>query len=129
MPLDGEPRSDVTDYKDLEVWQRAIALCEEIYRLTEAFPERERYGLSVQMRRAAVSIPSNIAEGYGRGSRQDYTRFVKMSRGSAAELETQLILADKLQLGTPESTREAMRQLEVVRRLAHGLVKALDRSQ
>ncbi len=129
MPLDREPRSNVTDYKDLEVWQRAIGLCQEIYRLTEAFPERERYGLSAQMRRAAVSIPSNIAEGYGRGSRQDYTRFVKMSRGSAAELETQLVLADKLQLGTPESTREAMGQLAIVPRLAHGLVKALDRSQ
>ena len=129
MPLDREPRSNVTDYKDLEVWQRAIGLCEEIYRLTEGFPERERYGLSAQMPRAAVSIPSNIAEGYGRGSRQDYTRFVKMSRGSAAELETQLVLADKLQLGTPESTREAMGQLAIVPRLAHGLVKALDRSQ
>ena len=118
----------IRDYKDLEAWQEAIDLCADIYLLAEDLPKREQYGLCSQMCRAAVSIPANIAEGYGRGSRADYARFVKVSRGSAAELETHLILAEKLGLLAPGATEEAMARLQGVRRLVHALAKSLDKS-
>jgi len=83
-------------FRDLEVWQRGMDLTTAVYRLTEAFPRHEIYGLSSQMRRCAVSIPSNIAEGSARGTKPDFARFISIARGSAAELETQLILALRL---------------------------------
>ena len=116
----------IRDYKDLEVWQEAVELCTDIYRLAESLPAQERYGLCSQMCRAAVSIPSNIAEGYGRGSRGDYSRFVKIARGSAAELETQLILAEKLGMVEAVAVTDVMVRLQGVRRLVHGLTKALE---
>ena len=122
----GSERGPIEDYKDLELWQRAMALCETIYELTQGFPEGERYGLASQVRRAAVSIPANIAEGYARGSRQDYCRFVKIARGSAAELETELMLAERLRLSDTGAVGEAQEELTVVRRLIQGLVNALD---
>jgi four helix bundle protein len=85
-----------SSYRDLTVWQRSIELSVAIYDLTRKFPADELYGLTSQLRRAAVSVPSNIAEGYGRASRQDYRRFVSMARGSALEVQTQLIIAGKL---------------------------------
>lgn len=81
-------------HKQLRVWQKGMDLAVEIYRVTLAFPGEERYGLVSQMRRAAVSIPSNVAEGYGRGGK-DYARFVAMAYGSLLELETQLDLANR----------------------------------
>ena len=77
-------------YRDLIVWQKSMELVKEIYRLTKLLPREERYGLVSQMQRAAVSIPSNIAEGYGRVSTYDYIRFLNIARGSKHELETQL---------------------------------------
>lgn len=81
-------------YKELIVWQKAMILAQEIYRLTEALPRSEVFGLTSQMRRSAVSIPSNIAEGYMRNTRKEYAQFLKIASGSAAELETQLLLAN-----------------------------------
>lgn len=86
----------VSSYKDLILWQKSISLVEEIYLLTENFPQNENYGLISQMRRAAVSIPSNIAEGYRRNSRAEYIQFLYISFGSASELETQLIICERL---------------------------------
>ncbi len=83
-------------YKELIVWQKSIRLVEEIYRLTARFPSCELYGLTSQMRRASVSIPSNIAEGYARKSQKEYRQFYAISYGSALELETQYIIAKKL---------------------------------
>ncbi|MBI2633612.1 MAG: four helix bundle protein [Parcubacteria group bacterium] len=83
-------------YKDLIVWQKAIKLVFEIYSVTEYFPKEEIYGLTSQMRRAAVSIPSNIAEGRVRGSRKEYRQFLLTAYGSGAELETQVILSKQL---------------------------------
>jgi four helix bundle protein len=80
----------------LKVWQRGIDFVAEIYQLTEKFPRSEMHGLTSQMRRAAVSIPSNLAEGAGRESRKEFTRFLSISQGSVAELETQLIIANRL---------------------------------
>ncbi|WP_263416564.1 four helix bundle protein [Terriglobus albidus] len=91
-----------TSYRDLKVWQRSIDLAELIYKLTKTFPREEVFGLSAQMRRASVSIPSNIAEGSGRTTRKDFRQFIVIARGSNDELNTQLILAERLGFGDPE---------------------------
>ena len=86
----------LNSYKELIVWQRAMELAEEIFRLTSLFPKSELYGVISQMRRATISIPSNIAEGYGRKSTNEFKQFLSVSYGSALELETQLLLTQKL---------------------------------
>lgn len=86
----------VSSYKDLIVWKKAVELVVEIYKLTDRFPKNETYGLVSQMRRSAVSIPSNIAEGRRRGTRKDYRNFLTVAYGSGAELETQIIISKKL---------------------------------
>ena len=83
-------------YRDLIVWQKAIDLVAEIYKATDTFPDREKYALSSQMRRAAVSIPSNIAEGRSRSTRKDFINFLHTALGSGTELETQLIIGKRL---------------------------------
>lgn len=87
---------EIKSYRDLIAWQKAMELCQEVYRLSQRFPADERFGLTAQIRRCAVSVPSNIAEGYGRGRQQDYLRFLRMARGSLYELETQIVLAVRL---------------------------------
>lgn len=87
-------------HHDLEVWQDGIALVKLVYSFTSKLPDDERFGLVAQMRRAAVSVPSNLAEGAARGSRQEFARFVAIARGSMAELETQLIIAIELGFAT-----------------------------
>ncbi|RPI59311.1 MAG: four helix bundle protein, partial [Planctomycetaceae bacterium] len=77
----------IRSYKDLQVWQKSMELAGQIYEATQKFPADERFGLTSQLRRAAVSVPSNIAEGYGRGTRKDYKRFLQVARGSLYELE------------------------------------------
>ena len=83
------------DYHDLIVWQRSMTLCEEVYSLLEYFPKKEQYALCDQLRRAVVSIPSNIAEGNGRDSKVEYARFLAIARGSVFEVQTQLELAER----------------------------------
>jgi len=89
------------NYKELKVWQKSYELCLEIYRITAKFPTEERYGLTSQIRRSVVSIPSNIAEGYGRKTTLDYVRMLYISYGSVCELETQILLAGDLDLINP----------------------------
>ena len=84
------------DYRSLSVWQKAMNLSEKIYRATAVYPNIEKFGLADQMRRASVSIASNIAEGYGRTSAREYARFLSMARGSGYELETQILLCVEL---------------------------------
>ena len=86
------------NYKELKVWKKAYELCLEIYRITAKFPKEEKYGLTSQLRRSVVSIPSNIAEGYGRKTTSDYVRLLYISYGSICELETQILLAGDLNL-------------------------------
>ncbi|WP_417199692.1 four helix bundle protein [Bizionia sp.] len=83
-------------FKDLEVWKKSRLFCVEIYSITSKFPESEKFGLSNQLRRASVSIPSNIAEGSSRHSNKDFTRFLQIAIGSAYEIETQLLIASDL---------------------------------
>jgi four helix bundle protein len=96
----------IKSYKDLIVWQKSMALVKEIYILSSHFPKSEVYGITSQMRRAAISIPSNIAEGYGRKSTKTYAQFCAIAFGSALELETQLIIAEELQLASKEEFRK-----------------------
>ncbi|WP_109680619.1 four helix bundle protein [Xanthomarina spongicola] len=88
--------TSIKSYKELLVWQKAMALVTLIYNLTKTFPEDERFGLTSQMRRCSVSIPSNIAEGWGRLSRKNYIQFLRISRGSLYELETQILITKQL---------------------------------
>lgn len=89
-------------FRDLVVWQRSIELTVAIYKLTSRFPDSERFGLTSQLRRAAVSVASNIAEGYGRGTRGEYLQFLGQSRGSNSEVETQLVIAKALGFGSKQ---------------------------
>jgi four helix bundle protein len=88
--------SEVKSYKDLLIWRKGIDIVVITYKLVSQFPKEELYALSSQIKRSAVSIPSNIAEGYGRQSTQSYIQFIKIARGSLCELETQLLVAEKL---------------------------------
>jgi four helix bundle protein len=109
----------------LKVWQRSIDLAENIYRLTSVFPSSEIYGLTSQMRRAAVSIASNIAEGWGRHSRKDYSRYVDMAGGSNDELRTQLVIAERLGFGNTKLLAEATALADEIGRMLGGLHKFL----
>jgi len=113
----------VGHHKDLVVWQLAIDLVARIYDATRALPREERFGLISQMRRAAVSIPANIAEGAARGSRADFARFILIARGSLAELETLLIVAERLEfLPTVE---DLLHLLTAIRQMLIGLHRSL----
>lgn len=112
-------------YKDLVAWQRAMDLARRIYELTASFPLSERYCLSDQLRRSAISVPSNIAEGFGRISRGEYVQFLGHARGSANEIETQLLLARSLGYGEERQIVEAQKCCAEVGRLLNGLIQSL----
>lgn len=112
-------------YRDLIVWQKAVELAVLIYRLTEGFPKREIYGLASQIRRAGVSVPSNIAEGYGRGSRKEYLQFLSIAQGSLKELETQTVLAQRLGYATVSQAERVLLDSEIVGKMLGGLIRSL----
>jgi len=107
-------------HKDLEIWKRGMKLVKDIYKLTSTFPKEENYGLSSQMRRAAVSIPSNIAEGAARGHEKEYIRFLYIALGSLAELETQLLISVDLEYCQHS---EIESDLEVLRKMLLNFIK------
>ena len=109
--------SYLKSYKELIVWQKAVQLVEEVFNLTDGFPKSEIYGIISQMRRAAISIPSNIAEGYGRKSTKEYSQFYSIAYGSALELETQLIIAKRLKLADEKNFNKSEYLLEEVLRM------------
>ena len=115
----------VRSYRDLIAWQKAMDLAIAIYRVTEAFPAREQFGLTNQMRRASVSIPSNIAEGQGRGTTKDYVHFLHIARGSLQELETQLLLAQRLTFASESEVPSLLSLCDEVSRLVSGLMNSL----
>ena len=121
MRLDGLEQKT---HKDLDVWNRAMDLAAEVYSITGQFPKEELFGLVSQTRRAAVSVPSNIAEGAARSSRKEYIQFRYVALGSIAELETQLLLATRLKFVT---NTEMLDRVEQVRRLLLGLLRFLKR--
>lgn len=123
----GGARSDsIRSYKDLEVWQVAVATATDVYQATKTFPRDEIYGLTAQMRRAAVSIASNIAEGYGRQSTAAYVQFLRIAQGSAKELETQVIIANNVGLLTADTTTQLQARLESISRMLRALVRSLE---
>jgi len=115
-----------SSYRNLIAWQRALELSVTIYRLTGNFPREEVYGLTSQMRRAAVSIASNIAEGYGRGSRREYRQFLRIAYGSVLELQTQLAIANKLGFGESETMERTQAMSEELGKIIWAIQKKLD---
>ena len=113
------------NYRDLVVWKRSIELVKETYKLMRFLPKEEIYALSNQIRRAVVSIPSNIAEGNGRASSKDYARFLSMARGSKYELETQLLICVELCYLTQEQITHAMNLSEEIGRMLNVLIAKL----
>ena len=111
------------DFRSLVVWQKAVAFVTEIYRFTQSFPNEERFGLTSQIRRAAISIPSNIAEGQGRLTRGEFRQFLGQAKGSICEVETQLIIAQNLCYLT--DSQPLLEQLHEVARLLNGLLNSL----
>jgi len=109
----------------LDAWKRSTAFAVDIYRLTERFPKDERYGLTSQLRRAAVSIPANIAEGAARSSKKDYRRFLSNAQGSASEAQTELLIAYRLGYLTREEYIESFRTLDDIGKMITGLSKRL----
>ena len=114
-----------SSFRDLRVWRDAMNLTTNVYRLTSRFPKHELYGLSQQIRRAAVSVPSNIAEGKGRYSDRDFVRFLLVARGSLLELETQLIIAQQLRYLSQEDADWLLGMAEGVGRALSGLINSM----
>ncbi len=112
-------------YRDLKVWQAAMRLATDVYRLSAKFPKHETYGLSSQLQRSAVSLPSNIAEGHGRNSRKEFNHFLGIALGSLAELETQLILAQHLDYLAEEEIDPVLQNADEIGKMLKGLQKSL----
>ncbi len=115
----------ISSYRDLIVWQKAIELVTEIYKLTDLFPKNEIYGLTNQARRAAVSIPANIAEGCARGYRKEYRQFILIAYASGAELETHLLIAKNLKFANFSEIERIEKLLDEVMRMTNKLSQAL----
>ncbi len=115
----------IESYRSLLVWQKAVDFAVLIYRLTAAFPKQEVYGIVSQMQRAVVSIPSNIAEGKERQSDRDFARFITIALGSLAELETQLLIAQRLGYLNESDGQEATMQADEIGKMLRGLHKTL----
>ena len=116
-------------HHNLEVWKRSLDFVTEIYKITANFPADEKFGLVSQMRRAAVSIPSNIAEGAARNSRKEFINFLHIAQGSAAELETQILISQNLRFIESNQAEPLLQELEEISRMIIGLQKSLRRSK
>lgn len=118
-------KKEIRTYKDLIVWQKSITIVELIYKSTGQFPKEEVFGLTSQMRRCSVSIPSSIAEGRGRGTRKDYRQFLIIAYGSASELETQLLIANKLGYLANAEYAEVNELLDEIFKMLGTIIKGL----
>jgi four helix bundle protein len=114
------------NYRDLLVWQKAYQLCLEIYRITKEFPKEEKFGLTSQIRRAVVSVPSNIAEGYGRKTTPEYIQALYVAYGSNCELETQIMLSGDLGYISAEDMKKLKEGIGEVERMLKALIKSLE---
>lgn len=118
--------SEIRSHRDLIAWQKAVDLGLEIYRLTKQFPDSERFGLVSQLRRAGVSIASNIAEGYGRGTTADYIRFLRAARGSLYEVDTQLLFGVRLEYLAATEYAAALERVNECGRILAALIRSLE---
>ena len=116
----------VSSYRDLKVWQEGLKLAKSCYLLTRRFPREELFGLTSQIRRAAVSVPANIAEGNGRESTKDYIRFLQIAQGSLKELETHLILSSEVELCTHDGAAPLLAQADQIGRMLRALIRSLE---
>ena len=114
------------NYRDLKVWQKSYQLCLDIYKMTKRFPKEEKYGLTSQIRRAALSVPSNIAEGYGRKTMPDYIRSLYIAYGSNCELETQLLLSGDLGYVKVEEFNKLQADIGELERMLKALITSLE---
>ena len=112
-------------YQDLIVWQKSIALCVQVYKTCESFPRTEIYGLADQMKRAAVSVPSNVAEGQARQHTKEFLHFISVANGSLAELDTQRIIAESLHYISPENSLQLEQRITEVRKMLYSLANKL----
>jgi four helix bundle protein len=115
----------VKDYKDLKIWQKGVEIAEKVYSITDGFPESELYGLTSQMRKASVSIPSNIAEGFVRQYSKEYKQFLYISLGSCAELETQLIISNRRNYLTNNKLQELSEDINHESRMLVSLINKI----
>lgn len=120
---------EVRHYRDLLVWQKAIACVELIYKATRDWPSEERFGLTSQIRRAAISVPSNIAEGCARRSTAEFLRFLSIARGSLAEVETQLLIAHRLTYLRQDALASCLEASDEISRMLAGLITKLEERQ
>jgi len=116
----------VRSYRELVVWQKAMDFVEQVYRATRSFPREEQYGITSQLRRAAVSIPSNIAEGQGRQTTGEFRQFLGLDRGSLLETETQSLLSERLNYLEHETANRLLEQASEVGRILNGLLTSLE---
>ncbi|MBN2183352.1 MAG: four helix bundle protein [Sedimentisphaerales bacterium] len=115
----------IKDYKDLKVWQKGIEIVDKVYTLTAKFPKEELYGLTLQMRKASVSIPSNISEGFAREHTKEYRQYLRISLGSCAELDTQSIIANRRKYITKQELDDLSENLNHESRMLVNLIKTL----
>ena len=115
----------IVSFRDLEIWKRGIALVENIYKLTKTFPKEEMYGLTSQIRRCSVSIPSNIAEGFSRGHRSEYKQFLRISLGSCSELITQLTISARIGYISDDIAGKLIDEVEQISKMTMSLTKKL----
>ncbi len=113
-------------YKDLIVWQKSIVLVTKIYSVTQAFPASEKFGIVSQLNRACISIPTNIAEGWGRESTKNYLQFLRISRGSLMETETLLLISKNLNFIQEKEYQELLSDVEEVGKILQGLIKSIN---
>ncbi len=116
----------IKSHRDLRVWQKSMDLAEQVYEATVAMPKTEAYGLTSQLRRAAVSVPANIAEGYGRISTRSYAHFLKTARGSLLELETQLMLAERIGVLPMNQVTPLTNETDSIGRMLSGLINSVE---
>lgn len=111
--------------QDLRIWHKAIDLATEVYKATEDFPTEEKYGLTSQIRRSAVSVPSNIAEGAGRNSNKQFCHFLGISNGSSYELQTQLIISNRLKLINEETVQPLLQSIDEIQKMNYKLQESM----
>jgi len=115
----------VKDYRELEIWKRGICLTEDIYAITKSFPKEEIYCLTGQIRKSAISVPSNIAEGFARSNKNEFKQFLHYSLGSCAEATTQIIIASRLKYVTEKQADELVDKINILSKMIMSLIKKL----
>ena len=118
-----------SDFKNLVAWQKAMDLVDAVYDVADTFPQKELYGLTTQIKRAAVSVPSNISEGQARFSKPDFRRFLRQARGSLAEVQTQLLIAERRKYVPSPKCRDLEAHVEEVARIINGLLRSIGDSE